>query len=193
MKNSKLSFFKVLSVAVSALVVLLFPGCPDLTSQDDELSVYGNWESSYAEEFKISEQSFYCGYAGSPTYEGDNVTVVFNEDGISGYIYFKYTGLGLYAYSDPNDNTWTKIEYQSGDVTNVYWTKYTHSSEESADIGKWYAVSFKDLTERSFSISGAAGSKEGHYASSCATLDEAKNEFTVENGYFARYSEVTKK
>ena len=193
MRDSKLSIFKVLSVVISALVVFMFTGCPELTIQDDELSVYGNWESNYLEQFNITSETFFCGYAGSPTYEGDNVTVEFNEDGISGYIYIKYTGINIYAYTDPNDASWTKIEYTYNNQTSVYWQKYVHSSNDSADIGKWYAISFKDLTDNSFSISGAAGSKEGHYATSCATLEEAKTEFTAENGYFASYSEIVKK
>ena len=62
-------------------------------------------------------------------------------------------------------------------------------SETAPDVGKWYAISYKDLGAEKISISGAY--KEGG-ATSCETLDEAVTEFTVDNGYFGFYTSHTR-
>ena len=65
------------------------------------------------------------------------------------------------------------------------------SSDTSGIIyGKYYAVSFKDLTESSISISGAykQNGKTG-----TATLEEAIREFTIDDGYFGTYSACERK
>ncbi len=62
-------------------------------------------------------------------------------------------------------------------------------SDDAPDVGKWYAVHYKNLTSNSVSLSGAA--KTGGETST-KTLSEAIIEFTVENGYFSYYSECTK-
>ena len=63
-------------------------------------------------------------------------------------------------------------------------------SETAPDVGKWYAVSYKNLTSNSVSLSGAY---KADGKTSTQTLDEAKKEFTVENGYFDySYSECIK-
>ncbi len=108
------------------------------------------------------------------------------------------------------DSTWTPT---SGTSSNSYagdslylvpssltsgtmFIKYTRSmnsdytySETAPDVGKWYAISYKDLTDTSVSISGAY---KLNGATSKDTLQEAISEFTIENGYFAIYSECTK-
>ena len=63
------------------------------------------------------------------------------------------------------------------------------SSDTAPDVGKWYAVSYKNLKKDSVSLSGAfkLGGK-----TSTETFKEAIQEFTVENGYFDYYSECTK-
>lgn len=95
-------------------------------------------------------------------YEGNNAKV-FKTGETSGYIYIKYTKAMNPDYS---------------------------YSETAADVGKWYAISYKDLTDSSVKLSGAykAGGK-----TSTDTIDDAKKEFTIENGYFDFYSELPKK
>lgn len=94
------------------------------------------------------------------SYKGNNL-VVQKLDSTSGYIYIKYT-------VSMKDNSY---------------------SETAPDVGKWYAISYKDLGAEKISISGAY--KEGG-ATSCETLDEAVTEFTVDNGYFGIYTSHTR-
>ncbi|MDE5898825.1 MAG: hypothetical protein K2H09_06120 [Treponemataceae bacterium] len=100
-------------------------------------------------------------FTSAGSYEGDNL-LVGKLNTSSGYIYIKYTR-----------------------AMNPDWSY----SEDAPDVGKWYAVMYKDLTERSISISGA-WKKDG--ISAAETLEEAIAEFTVENGYFDSFSECTK-
>lgn len=95
------------------------------------------------------------------SYKGDNL-VVQKLDSTSGYIYIKYTVAMNADYS---------------------------YSETAPDVGKWYAISYKDLGAEKISISGAY--KDGG-ATSCETLDEAVTEFTVDNGYFGFYTSHTR-
>lgn len=95
------------------------------------------------------------------SYKGNNL-VVQKLDSTSGYIYIKYTVAMNADYS---------------------------YSETAPDVGKWYAISYKDLGAEKISISGAY--KDGG-ATSCETLDEAVTEFTVDNGYFGFYTSHTR-
>ena len=97
-------------------------------------------------------------------YAGNELSVVFtNNENTEGYIYIKYT----------RSYTGTGWDY----------------SESAPDVGKYYALSFKNLTDSSIKISGAY--KDGGQTS-CTTLDAAKQEFTIANGYFGAYSDCTK-
>ena len=82
------------------------------------------------------------------------------------------------------------------DTTGMIYMKYTRSmnpdftySETAADVGKWYALYYFELADKSVKIAGAykAGGK-----TSCDTLDAAKAEFTVANGYFSGSSTCVK-
>lgn len=87
----------------------------------------------------------------------------------------------------------TKITYDDGgygfgwnadiaEITDDYiYVKYSS--------GKYYCVAYKNLTETACSFSNAY--KDGG-KSDCETLDEAKSEFTIENEYFANFSECSK-
>lgn len=98
------------------------------------------------------------------------------------------------AYGDGYVITDTKITYNDGgygfdwkadiaDISDDYIYVKKYSS------GKYYCVAYKNLTETACSFSNAY--KDGG-KSDCETLDEAKSEFTIENGYFAYYSECSK-
>ena len=81
-----------------------------------------------------------------------------------------------------------EINVEESGSSGYIYVKYTKAYSTS-DVGKWYALHYKDLNGNGVKISGAykAGGQ-----TSCATLEAAKAEFTVANGYYASYSECTK-
>lgn len=76
----------------------------------------------------------------------------------------------------------------SSDASGIIYGKYTENTYSPSVVGKYYAVSFKDLTDTSISISGAY--KDGKM--SADTLVEAITEFTINNGYYGTYSSCKK-
>jgi hypothetical protein len=60
---------------------------------------------------------------------------------------------------------------------------------DAKDVGKYYAVAYKTMPNGSLGFSNAY--KKGGL-SAADTLDAAKNEFTLANGYFAIYSNCVK-
>ena len=79
----------------------------------------------------------------------------------------------------------------SSDTSGIIYGKYTENSfYKDVVVGKYYAVSFKDLTESSISISGAYKQNE---KIGTATLEEAIREFTIDDGYFGIYSACERK
>ena len=77
----------------------------------------------------------------------------------------------------------------SSDASGIIYGRYTENTYDSSVVGKYYAVSFKDLTDTSISISGAYKEK-GKIATD--SLVEAINEFTINNGYYGNYSSCKK-
>ena len=78
----------------------------------------------------------------------------------------------------------------SSDASGIIYGRYTENSTYgSSVVGKYYAVSFKDLTDTSISISGAY-KKDGKIATD--SLVEAITEFTINNGYYSLYSSCKK-
>lgn len=76
----------------------------------------------------------------------------------------------------------------NSDASGIIYGKYTENTYSQSVVGKYYAVSFKDLTDTSISISGAY--KDGKM--SADTLVEAITEFTINNGYYGTYSSCKK-
>lgn len=76
----------------------------------------------------------------------------------------------------------------SSDASGIIYGRYTENTYSPSVVGKYYAVSFKDLTDTSISISGAY--KDGKM--SADTLVEAITEFTINNGYYSLYSSCKK-
>ena len=74
----------------------------------------------------------------------------------------------------------------SSDTAGIIYGQYTANGDTSV-IGKWYAVSFKELTESTIKIGGA--SKGSDY--SAENLKEAISKFTEADGYFGYYSTCT--
>ncbi|OEJ16038.1 hypothetical protein BFL38_11315 [Brachyspira hampsonii] len=88
-----------------------------------------------------------------------------------------------------------EISWNSDNTSGIIYGKYTiDNNNNNKNLGKWYAVSFKNLTDTSISICGASKKLEdGSYDSSAETLQEAKTKFTEANGYFGYYSACTVK
>ena len=134
---------------------------PDTKIDSEEISIYGTWLGEWpGEEYIITSTTF----ESKGCYAGDNLTIAFTSSD-SGYIYIKYT----------------RALAPSG--------TYTEDPSLAPDVGKWYCVSFTNLTATSVRISGAYNANG---KSSCQTLEEAKTEFTIDNGYFAYYSDCIK-
>lgn len=160
---------KLLATLLLILAMLTAVSCdvPQEEPGNDETSVFvevpekliGTW--SITTPYPESYTITKDSFSSKGSYEGNNAKV-FKTSETSGYIYIKYTK-----------------------AANANWTY----SETAPDVGKWYAVSYKELTESSIKLSGAY---KADGKTSTATIDEAKTEFTIENGYFGGYSELTK-
>ena len=104
-----------------------------------------------------------------------NFTETYIYDGIT------FTSSGSYKMK-------VKSIIWSSDASGIIYGRYTENTYSPSVVGKYYAVSFKDLTDTSISISGAF--KGGKMAAD--TLVEAITEFTINNGYYGTYSSCKK-
>lgn len=155
-------FSRFLTVFITVVSLCAF-GCKTQPEEVFISDLYGKWTSSPEEVYEISKDYFKTYGTWGNGYEGDSIIIIPNEnDNTSGTIFLKYT------VSRNPDNSY---------------------SNTAPDVGKWYAVSYKNLKKNSVSLSGAYKS-DGK--TSTETLQEAIKEFTVENGYFGIYSECTK-
>lgn len=169
MKSTRLSLLRAKAVLFALVSVLAFSfSACNVTTEPEVEHVYKQIDADDLLVGTWTDGTKYGTYiitnttfenAGS--YRGNNL-VVQKLDSTSGYIYIKYTVSMNADYS---------------------------YSETAPDVGKWYAISYKDLGAEKISISGAY--KEGG-ATSCETLDEAVTEFTVDNGYFGFYTSHTR-
>lgn len=169
MKSTRLSLLRAKAVLFALVSVLAFSfSACNVTTEPEVEHVYKQIDADDRLVGTWTDGTKYGTYiiknttfenAGS--YKGNNL-VVQKLDSTSGYIYIKYTVAMNADYS---------------------------YSETAPDVGKWYAISYKDLGAEKISLSGAY-KKDG--ATSCETLDEAVTEFTVDNGYFAYYSPLTR-
>lgn len=172
MKSTRFVFGRALAVLCALLFVSFgFMSCqqedddnglPDgVYELSDNSALIGTWQSSYGEIFKITSTSLSNGGSWGDAYAGNNLVVSYtNDKETAGYIYIKYTRAMNPDYS---------------------------YSETAPDVGKWYAIAFKELTASSVSLSGAYGTE-----SSTSTLEEAISTFTIAKGYFTTYSECVK-
>ena len=157
-------FSRFLAVFITVVSLCAF-GCKTQPEEDFISDLYGKWTSSYGEVFEISKDYLKNYGEDWSSYEGDSIIIITNEnDNASGTIFLKYT---VSKNPDPDKSY----------------------SNTAPDVGKWYAVSYKNLKKDSVSLSGAF--KLGGITST-ETLKEAIQEFTVANGYFDNYSECTK-
>ena len=191
MKSTRFVFGRALAVLCALLFVSFgFMSCqqedddnglPDgVYELSDNSALIGTWVNSYSggtSVYKITSSTFdnsgTSSYNGTTStydsYAGNNLVVSYtNDEETSGYIYIKYTRAYCSTHSDSTTYTY------------IY-------DEDAADVGKWYAIAFKELTASSVSLSGAYGT-----ISSTSTLEEAISTFTIDNGYFSTYSECVK-
>lgn len=93
----------------------------------------------------------------------------------------------LYNNSVSYSITIEKIAWNTDNTSGIIYGKYTANTSSPEVVNKWYAVSFKDLTETTIRICGA--SKNNDF--SAESLEEAKTKFTEANDYFGYYSDCT--
>lgn len=175
MKSTRLSLLRAKAVLFALVSVLAFSfSACNVTTEPEVEYVYkpillyneaddplvGTWTGG-STEWPESYTITNTTFESKGSYKGNNL-VVQKLDSTSGYIYIKYTV-----------------------AMNADWSYL----ETAPDVGKWYAISYKDLGAEKISLSGAY--KKGG-ATSCKTLDEAVTEFTVDNGYFGTYSSCTR-
>ena len=175
MKSTRFSFGSAATFLGALLVVVSLSfslaSCKTDNDDDDPILLVGKWQDSSNFIYEISKNEFSNYGEGFDSYAGNNLVIsITSNDFSSGYIYIQYTK----AYCAEHSNL---EEY-----------KYTYDND-SPDVGKWYAISYKSLTASSIQISGAY--KKGGETST-ETLKEAMAEFTIENGYFSTYSDCVK-
>lgn len=110
----------------------------------------------------------------------ESYTITIDSFSVAG----SYSGNNAKVYKTSENSGYIYIQYTK--AANADWTY----SETAPDVGKWYAIAYKELTDSTLKLSGAYKA-DGKSATS--TIEEAKSEFTIENGYFGFYSELTKK
>ena len=178
----KFHFSHLLAVAVLALS-FTFTSCDLINnlSKVNTVNCYysfapiGTWKASQYEQYTITTTTF----SSLNGYEGNNLVIVPLSD-TAGTIFVKYTKSYESTTTEPADtSTWTASTYGG-------WYRY---STTAPDVGKWYAISYKELTSSSVKLSGAY--KYGGVTST-TTLEQAIAEFTIANGYFGTYSECAK-
>ena len=174
MKSTRFSFGSAATFLGTLLVVVSLSfslaSCKTDDNNDDSLTsgiaLIGKWKDSYDSTYEISQNEFSNYGYGYDSYAGNNLVIsITSNDFSSGYIYIQYTRAA--------DENWN----------------YTTDKTKAPDIGKWYAISYKGLTASSIQISGA---HKYDGKTSTETLEEAMAEFTIENGYFAMYSDCVK-
>lgn len=103
------------------------------------------------------------------------------DNGDKGVEFFAYGGgYGIVSYSiTVEEIVWTS------DTEGMMYGQYTESWD-SASIGKYYAVAFKNLSSSTISISGAADYINNIWVAD--SLEQAKEIFTIEKGSFSEYT-----
>ena len=151
--------FSAILIALSLSIFLA--SCKTESDPKDFLPL-GKWQDSFGSIYEISQTEFSNYSETYDSYAGNNLVISKSTDN-SGYIYIQYT--------------------------KAYCKQHSNYDNDAPDIGKWYAISFKELTNSSIQISGAY--KDGGETST-ETLEKAMAEFKIENGYFSTYSECLK-
>ena len=105
-----------------------------------------------------------------------------------------FDGTNFYSKPDPGYSIEVLEISWTTDTKGFFYGKYLSSWDENS-VGKYYAVSFTNLSETDLSISGALNGTHGSAAVegyAADTLEEAKTNFTIEKGSFAQYTQCKK-
>lgn len=146
----------------------------NLVKLEESSSILGNWESQFGEVYKIKQNNF------------ENYFTDYN----SGDLILYYTAENLYTYKETETSGYIYFQFNNEDY--IGSKSYNQSTYESvpAEVGQWYAIHYKNLSNNSIYISSAAKTDGTDYCFN--TLEETVKILTVENGYFSYYSECTK-
>ncbi len=147
---------------LAASLSAAFTSCSTNNDDDDDASINGSWVSTFYEKYEVTNQRYDNFYS---TDNGATFTISYSTDSVQ---------------IVPTDETSGYVFGKFYDATKLGY---------GAEVGEWYAIHYKNLKKNSVSISQAykAGGK-----ASCGTLEEAKSEYSVENGYFTGYSECVR-
>ena len=192
MKKRFFSLQKALALSVLLLFTAVMTGCKPQTEiqevyyyvtplENDDPLIQDWFNPMYAQKITITQNSIDAkGIDWSdPNYD------FFNEDGSYKFI-DNYAGNNLCVMKLSDTEGIFFIKYTRAGKPD--WSGYSTNPSEAPDVGKWYAVSYKnfDSTNKTIQIAGAYNAAR---KSSCDSLIEAVQEFTIENGYFSTYDD----
>ena len=192
MKKRFFSLQKALALSVLLLFTAVMTGCKPQTEiqevyyyvtplENGDPLIQDWFNPMYAQKITITQNSIDAkGLDWSdPNYDW------FNEDGSYKFI-DNYAGNNLCVMKLSDTEGIFFIKYTRAGKPD--WSGYSTNPSEAPDVGKWYAVSYKnfDSTNKTIQIAGAYNAAR---KSSCDSLIEAVQEFTIENGYFSTYDD----
>ena len=146
----------------------------NLVKLEESSSILGKWESQFCEVYKIQQNNF------------ENYFTDYN----SGDLILYYTAENLYTYKETETSGYIYFQFNNEDY--IGSKSFNQSTYESvpAEVGQWYAIHYKNLSNNSIYICQASKSDGTDYCFD--KLEDAVRTLTVENGYFNFYSECTK-
>ena len=156
MKNIK---FSRLFAAALVVACLALTACKQAEEEKSSLPIEGTWVCDDGQKFVITDSTLTNYWGDYDCYAGDSLTVVEISE-TTGTIFIKYTR----SY-DPDSPS--------------------YYSENGAEVGKWYAVSYQELTDESVKLSGSS-------KPASETLEQAKIDHTSEKGAFAQYNDFAR-
>ncbi len=161
MKNLK---FSRLFAAFAFVAILALAGCKQ-PEEETHYAIEGTWVCDDGQKFIITNSTLSNYWGETVGYAGDNLTVVEISD-TAGTIFIKYTKAFCSEHSDFDNFVYTY-------------------DEDAPDVGKWYAVSYQELTDESVKLSGSS-------KPASETLEQAKIDHTSEKGAFAQYDDFVR-
>ena len=192
MKKRFFSLQKALALSVLLLFTAVMTGCKPQTEiqevyyyvtplENDDPLIQDWFNPMYAQKITITQNSI---DAKGLDYSDPNYDW-FNDDGSYKFI-DNYAGNNLCVMKLSDKEGIFFIKYTRAGKPD--WSGYSTNPSEAPDVGKWYAVSYKnfDSTNKTIQIAGAYNAAR---KSSCNSLIEAVQEFTIENGYFTTYDD----
>ena len=150
--------FSRLFAAVTFVAILALAGCKQQPEESSK-AIEGTWVSEAGEKYVISGSDY-------DNYSRYDSNYVKHDD--EWFLYYSTNNVEIVEI----DSSSGYIYGQFDDEEHCGW---------NATVGQWYAVYYFDLTDDAVKFSQASGAKFA-----CDTLEEAKETFTVENGYMSK-------